>query len=229
MGIFNWMRKPPNTDVIYSVMNDDHVDIYRLIKELQEAVTINCNGETERGFQEINILETIRKLIEKSAIHFQRENALMERYRYPERREHRSEHAMLLCSVETYYSNLVSAGHPITKDVVQYLKDWLTNHIRTADHRLDRFLMSAVRKASQPGSLASGTSEAGWTAENTLLWASFHDTVARETVAENRQQRQNGIEAMGARARRVQERERRIGVREKLASDGRQMHAIYYE
>ena len=125
----------------------------------------------------MEVLAAIRKLIAKAAEHFHRENLLMEQYRYPEHREHRDEHAMLLCSIETWSSNLASSGRPITKEVVHYLKDWLTNHIRTADRRLDRFLISAVRKLGPPGPLAAGTSEAGWTAENTLLWASFHDTV----------------------------------------------------
>jgi hemerythrin-like metal-binding protein len=229
MGFFNWMRKPANSDVIYSVMNDDHVELYRLVGELQENITKRCNGETERSLQEIDVLASIQKLIDKAAEHFDREDALMEQYRYPERREHRGEHAMLLCSIETYSSNLVSAGHPITKEVVQYLKDWLTNHIRTADRRLDRFLTSAVRKTGTPEPLGSGTSEAGWTAGNTLLWASFHDTVARETVVGNRQQSRNGIQAMEDRARRERSRERRGDIKGKLADDSRQMRALYYE
>ena len=188
MGFFNWTHKPAESDAIYSVMNDDHVELYRLVGELQDNVIKRCTGETERSVQQMEVLAAIRKLIAKAAEHFHRENLLMEQYRYPEHREHRDEHAMLLCSIETWSSNLASSGRPITKEVVHYLKDWLTNHIRTADRRLDRFLISAVRKLGPPGPLAAGTSEAGWTAENTLLWASFHDTVARETVADNRRQ-----------------------------------------
>ncbi len=229
MGFFNWMRKPSESDLVYSVMNDDHVELYRVVEDLQKAVTRRCNGDTERSLQKVEILAIIKTLIDKAAEHFQREDALMDRYRYPERREHRGEHGMLLCSVETYYANLAASGQPITKEVVRYLKDWLTNHIRTADHRLDRFLTSVTRKDATPGVLASGTSEAGWTAENTMLWASFHDTVTRETVTDNRQQRQNGIQAMEDRARRDQERARRSDIKERLASNSRQMHAVYYE
>jgi hemerythrin-like metal-binding protein len=229
MGFLNWMRKPSETDVIYSVMNDDHVELYRLVGDLQKIVARHCNGETERSQQKADVLATVQSLIHKAAEHFNRENALMDRYGYPERREHRSEHGMLLCSVETYHANLAANDQPITKEVVRYLKDWLTSHIRTADHRLDQFLLSAVRKAAAPDVLAAGTSEAGWTAENTLLWASLHDTVARETITGNRQQNQNGIQAMEARARQKQARERQVGIKAKLASDSRQMRAIYYE
>ena len=224
MGFFNWTHKPAESDAIYSVMNDDHVELYRLVGGLQDNVIKRCTGETERSVQQMEVLAAIRKLIAKAAEHFHRENLLMEQYRYPEHREHRDEHAMLLCSIETWSSNLASSGRPITKEVVHYLKDWLTNHIRTADRRLDRFLISAVRKLGPPGPLAAGTSEAGWTAENTLLWASFHDTVARETVADNRRQSRT-------RARREQRlvQERRNGLREKPGSASRQMYAVYYE
>ena len=155
MGFFNWGRKATNADQVYSVMNDDHVDLYRIVAELRDGIAIQVRGGTERGFQQINLLGTIQKLIDKARAHFQREEALMAEYGYPDARAHRSEHLMLLRSIETYHANLASGGRPITDEVVKYLKAWLTNHIRTTDRQLDRFLVSAAKKAAPGGGVIS--------------------------------------------------------------------------
>ena len=75
MGFFNWMRKPSESDLVYSVMNDDHVELYRVVEDLQKAVTRRCNGDTERSLQKVEILAIIKTLIDKAAEHFQREDA----------------------------------------------------------------------------------------------------------------------------------------------------------
>ena len=229
MGFFNWFRKGGIPETVYSVMNDDHVELYRIVGDLQSTITASCKGETEHGFRKSKIMSIIDQLIDKSQAHFEREEALMAQYRYPEAREHKSEHLMLLRSIETYRANLKASGTPITKEVVQYLKDWLTNHIRSTDRRLDRFLITATRNAAAPAHATVAQAEEGWTAGNTLLWASFNDSVARETVSGNRQQVQNSVQAMNERHRLEQSRRRHDTVREKLASDQRKMHAVYYE
>ena len=230
MGFLNWGRKASIPDQIYSVMNDDHVTLYRIFAELRDAVAVQTKGETERGFREITLLGIIRKLIDKVRDHFGREEALMDKYSYPEARAHRSEHLMLLRSIETYHANLISGARPITDEVVKYLKAWLTNHIRTADRRLDRFLVSAARKTAPltRGDLGQG-GEAGWTAENTLLLATLQDTVPKGTVSEHRGQSIDTIQVMQVRQQRERDRQLKESGRRKAATVARQVRAVFFE
>jgi hemerythrin len=230
MGFFNWGRKTPVPEQVYTVMNDDHVALYRIVAELRDGIAIQAKGETERGFQHLNLLATVQKLIDKARDHFQREEALMVQYGYPETRGHRSEHLMLLRSIETYHANLASGARPITDEVVKYLKAWLTNHIRTTDRRLDRFLVSAARKPAPAGrgDLNQG-GEAGWTAENTLLWATLQDTVSKETVREHRKQNTDTIQEMQSRQQRERDRLQKASGRRKAATVARQVRAMFFE
>ncbi len=230
MGFFNWGRKATNADQVYSVMNDDHVDLYRIVAELRDGIAIQVRGGTERGFQQINLLGTIQKLIDKARAHFQREEALMAEYGYPDARAHRSEHLMLLRSIETYHANLASGGRPITDEVVKYLKAWLTNHIRTTDRQLDRFLVSAAKKAAPGGrgDLHQG-GEAGWTAENTLLWATLQDTVSSETVRVHRRQNADSLQEMQVRHLREKSRQQKESGRRRAATVARQVRAVFFE
>jgi hemerythrin-like metal-binding protein len=233
MGFFNWGRKSTVPDHVYSVMNDDHAALYRILAELREGIATQPNGETERGFQRAILLSTARKLIDKAREHFQREEALMAAYGYPEIKAHRSEHLMLLRTVETYHATLASSHRPITGDVAKYFKAWLTNHIRTADRRLDRFLVSAASATGKVSLVSRGDlnqgGEASWTAENTLLWATLQDCVSKETVGEHRRQTTDTIQDMQIRQKREQDRLQRQNQRRKAATVARQVRALFFE
>jgi hypothetical protein len=154
----------------------------------------------------------------------------MVQYDYPETKAHRSEHLMLLRSVETYHASLASGGRPITDEVVKYLKTWLTNHIRTTDRRLDRFLVATARKAAPAsrGGLNQG-GEASWTAGNTLLWATLQDAVSHETVRQHRQQNVDTLQEMQSRQQREKDRQLKASGRRKAATAARQVRAVFFE
>jgi hemerythrin-like metal-binding protein len=229
MGFFNWARKGSIPEAIYSVMNDDHVELYRIVSELSDIVGQRCTSPHERDVQRLHLLGVVQKLIDKATEHFRREEHLMEAYRYPEAKVHRSEHLMLQRTIETTLSRLSAEHHPITEDVPKNLKSWLTNHIRTADRQLDRFLIAASKKMGSADNLKLAQGMPAWTPEHSMYWASFNDAVSIQTVSENRKKNADAIQEMEERQRRERERRAKASRGNSGAEQARQMRAVFFE
>ena len=161
MGLFDWMRKPAAADPIYSVRNEDHVHLYKILGELRQVSAKRGDDHVVRERKLKATLEIMRRLITEAKAHFQREEALMERYNYPEIRAHKQDHLMLQRSVEVYYNKIATCTVPVTEDASQYLKSWLTSHIRHADRLLERFLFTAHKNRDTHDQMALDSVDMG--------------------------------------------------------------------
>ena len=122
---------------LYSVMNDDHAQMFELLSDLRKLVNATHDTDPEHRRQ---VEEAIRKLVEASTVHFFREEALMKACRYPEAAQHRAEHLFLIRSAQTFQAGVFRQPQPITNKTVIYLRDWVVNHINESDRRLDTYL-----------------------------------------------------------------------------------------
>jgi len=230
MGLYSWLVGAPRGGPIYSVMNDDHVHLYRTLKELKAAIATPCRDSADRVRRRAAILEVFQTLIAESREHFRREEALMELFKYPDLKAHRTEHVMLARSVEMYLSRLMESSEAIDGSVAVYLQSWLTNHIRTTDRDLERFLVRTSRTLGSPdlASLApTGPNAQGAFA---FLWATLRDSVPRHTVEEQRKRAQHKAEQFSKwKDRRHPERIEDSQVRESLEEKARQQRAMYFE
>ena len=161
MGFFDWMRKPAAADPIYSVMNEDHVLLYKILGELRQGSVKRGDDHVVRGQKLKATLEIMGRLIAETKAHFQREEALMDNHAYPETRAHKQDHLMLIRSIEVYYAKIATGTVPVTEEVSQYLKAWLTNHIRHADRLLERFLFSAHKNRDTHDQMALDSADMG--------------------------------------------------------------------
>ncbi len=159
MGFFDWIRKPAAPDPIYSVMNEDHVQLYKILGELRQGAVKRGDDQLTRDHKLRATLEIMQRLIAETKAHFTREEALMVCSGYPEIRDHKRDHLMLLRSIEVYYAKIATGTVPITEEVAQYLKGWLTTHIRHADRLLERFLFSAHKNRDAQDQMALGTGD----------------------------------------------------------------------
>ncbi|MEI6559115.1 MAG: hemerythrin family protein [Rhodospirillaceae bacterium] len=146
MGLFDWFRKTAVAEPIYSVMNEDHIELYRILGELRLSGVRSADDAAVRERKRAATLDVMQRLIEESRAHFRREEALMARYDYPAARAHKDDHLVLLMSIEVYFAQVAAGSVPATDEVSDYLKTWLTSHIRNADHLLERFLCSALKR-----------------------------------------------------------------------------------
>ena len=60
MGLFNWAQRVSIPEIVYSVMNDDHVELYQIVKELGDGVKQRPGNVYERDVQRLHLCGIIR-------------------------------------------------------------------------------------------------------------------------------------------------------------------------
>ena len=134
---------------IYSVMNEDHAELYKIVGRLRSAAGQRCRTHEALAGQHEQCQALIKELVADTVKHFEREEGLMRRYDYPLTRQHAMEHRVLLRTIETFELGLRERGGTITPDDIAYIKDWLTRHIGNADRHLENFLAGCTEKRTE--------------------------------------------------------------------------------
>jgi hemerythrin len=107
------------------LLDNQHKTLIKLINELHYAMQ---NG---KGKQALNGILT--EVVSYTIDHFTNEEQLMTKYSFPELGQHRLEHKKLAQKAIELQTNYSNASAPLTIDVLQFLKEWLTNHIEKSD------------------------------------------------------------------------------------------------
>jgi len=122
-------------DESYSVgvtaLDDDHKHLINLINQLESAIHY-YNG---KEFEE----KALQEVVDYTKYHFEREEALMKENDYPDFDNHIAKHKAMIDKVnqvvEDYKTN---PDHALT-DTVEFLRDWLINHICKTDKEYTGF------------------------------------------------------------------------------------------
>ena len=145
MGIFS----RPSRSQIYSVLNDDHAKLYNIVSRLKETSGWRCITDDDKIEQRKACQELVDSLVAETIAHFTREEGLMKRYDYPLTKVHAADHMVLLRTIENLQLKLRNGNTSITPETITYIKDWLTGHIRVADHLLENFLAGCKDKRTE--------------------------------------------------------------------------------
>ena len=164
---------------LYSVMNDDHAQMFKILAEIRKFVGGADPDDGNEAESRQHVEAMINRLVDASVVHFFREEALMKACHFPEAATHRMDHLFLIRSVQSFQARAFRDGRPITVETVRYLRDWVVNHINSADRRLEGYL----RAYNGPISTAA-LSEVEWkalspheidlTAKGLVLWATLN-------------------------------------------------------
>lgn len=108
-------------------LDAQHRRLVDMINDLHDAM---AKG---RGRDALKPLLT--RLVQYTATHFQAEEQYMRKIDYPNLSQHKAEHENLVRRVkeltQSYESNQIS----LTIETMNFLRDWLTNHIRRVDRQ----------------------------------------------------------------------------------------------
>jgi hemerythrin len=102
----------------------DHKQLVSMVNQLHNAMAVG------KGREEVGVI--LERLINYTKRHFAAEEELMRKTGYPRTEEHTIEHQRLCITVDEYAKQF-AAGSMITMSVMQFLKDWLLNHILKTD------------------------------------------------------------------------------------------------
>lgn len=79
-------------------------------------------------------------LINYTSTHFKMEEGLMKYYQYPDATAHFKEHTDLVNQVMDLQAQFKAGKITISMTVLEFLKNWLTNHIQKTDAKLGAFI-----------------------------------------------------------------------------------------
>ncbi|RJP62524.1 MAG: hemerythrin [Ignavibacteriales bacterium] len=129
MPYFNWTTEfSVNNDII----DEQHKMIFEYANNLHESI------QTGRSKEIVDDL--VSKLLSYSQNHFADEEKLMKEYEYPDIENHLAEHEKFVARVSDYRNNFNLTSRMTALDILNFLKEWLVNHILVADKKYMPFI-----------------------------------------------------------------------------------------
>lgn len=131
MALFDWKD---SFSVAVPKYDSQHKVLIDLINKLHQAMS---EGKGK------DVLEkTLLDLINYTKTHFADEEAEFKKHSYPEFALHKMEHEKLTMDVLKYYDNFKDGKGGLTIEMLNFLKNWLQNHIMGTDKKYSQFLLS---------------------------------------------------------------------------------------
>ncbi|MBM9614362.1 bacteriohemerythrin [Desulfobulbus rhabdoformis] len=116
-------------------IDQQHHHLVDLVNKLHHAMRVRA-GKSVLG-------ATLAELAQYTVEHFKDEERMMEEAGYPKLDAHKREHEKLVAQVVDFQKQFESGSVTITLDLMNFLSDWLINHIK----RVDRGYVSCLKKA----------------------------------------------------------------------------------
>lgn len=98
----------------------------------------------EAGDGEEVLKKTLSELIEYTDWHFAAEEEVFEKYNYPELKMHVKQHQALLSKARELQNGLENGESVLTNEVLDFLQDWVNNHILKTDRQYSGFMSGKV-------------------------------------------------------------------------------------
>ena len=124
-------------DQTYSVhiaeIDQQHQKFTAMLDMLFEAI--------EAGRPQSALSEILRELVAYAGYHFDAEEQLMIKHRYPQLGEHQKEHAAFRTKILEFQRNFAEGKETLTDDVVKFMTRWIADHVMTTDMKYAPYLI----------------------------------------------------------------------------------------
>jgi len=123
MPLLTWNSK---YSVGVEAMDKQHTMLFTMINDLHAAMS--------KGHAQSITGALIGKLARYVHEHFSAEEAMMASTRFPDLAKHRALHRDLTEKVDEFAARYARGEGGLNVQLLNFLRDWLTNHIQTVDH-----------------------------------------------------------------------------------------------
>ena len=123
----------PEYSVGINSIDQQHKKLVNLINQLQTAVDYSTGEDFER--------EALKELVDYTKTHFSYEEGLMEQNGYPDFAPHKAQHEKMIKRVEEVIAEYEQNHDMAMQDALDFLRDWLINHINGTDKQYSDFLI----------------------------------------------------------------------------------------
>ena len=117
----------PNYSVFVKELDDQHKQFIDMLNELYDAYLQNAHKE------KLDII--VKQLFEYSSIHFATEEKYFKEFGYEDAESHILEHETFFKEISTMFANYNQNKTLLSLKVINYLQDWLINHILNVDRK----------------------------------------------------------------------------------------------
>lgn len=132
MALMNWND---SLSVGIAVVDTDHRKLVDMVNKLFDGV------REGKGTEAVGAI--LDGLVSYTVEHFDREEKMFASCGYPDAAQHRQQHEDLKQQVLAIQEKFrAGSSLTLTLDTMNFLKDWLTNHIRGSDQKYAPFLTS---------------------------------------------------------------------------------------
>ena len=128
MALINWSD---SLSVNVKEIDLQHRKLIDMINELNEAMRIG-KGKDSLG-------QILKGLISYTATHFRQEERYFDKYGYPDTVNHKKEHVAFVKKVTEFKDGFEKNNLAVTMEVMNFLSDWLKNHIKGTDKKYSKF------------------------------------------------------------------------------------------
>lgn len=128
MAMVTWSD---NLSVKVTEIDLQHKKLVSMINELYEAMKIG-KGKEVTG-------KILNGLISYTATHFKQEERYFDKFGYPDKLNHKKEHADFVTKVSEFKDDFESGKASLTIEVMSFLSDWLFKHIKVTDKGYSKF------------------------------------------------------------------------------------------
>jgi hemerythrin len=133
MPYFEW-----NDSLLVGIkaIDDQHRRLVDMVNDLHDSL--------QSSGQLCPAPELVASLKAYAAEHFHIEEGYMQAFEYPEYEEHLKEHQFFDDTIRTFEEDC-AAGRANPADLLNFVKKWLSEHIRGVDVQMGRFLQDYLR------------------------------------------------------------------------------------
>ena len=131
--IYDLMPWGDNLKLGIKQVDDQHRELVKMINELHRAMKMKL-GTKQSG-------KILAKLADYTVYHFKHEEELFDKYNYPDRIDHKKIHEKLVDKVVGFKAEFHEGRVALSMDLMDFLTDWLRNHIMKTDKAYAPFLI----------------------------------------------------------------------------------------
>lgn len=114
------------------IIDDQHRKLIDMINDLDASVN--------QAWEEEAINETLTGLFEYVQEHFKTEEDLFDEHGYAGGEAHKKEHKAFVGKLLDFHRRIEDRGKEIAPELIDFLQEWLLNHIRKTDGKYAPFL-----------------------------------------------------------------------------------------
>jgi hemerythrin-like metal-binding protein len=123
----------------FEEIDNDHKQLIGIVNRLDDAITA--------GKEFAVVGDLLDELVSYTLWHFRHEERLMQSYGDPTFYDHKQEHEALAEAAAAKQQEFQGGNQDVARELMPFLKGWLTKHIQGTDSRTGHYLAKQVEES----------------------------------------------------------------------------------